>query len=486
MEERNRATNVWRQSLRFTIALLACPWVAVLYGDGGPLNSAPQEFAPTPMPAPSLASAAESTPLASGSVTFPLHTEAGKRYLVDAAAKPFFLHGDTAWSLIVQLMRKNVDLYLDDRQAQGFNTLLINLLEHKFANNAPKNAYGQAPFLVSGDFSTPNEQYFAHADWVLRRAAEKGFLVLLVPAYLGYGGGDEGWYQEMVANGSTKLRNYGRYLGQRYKNFTNILWTHGGDYNPPNKDVVRAIADGIHEYDSRSLDSAHCAPETAAVDYWGAESWLQVNNIYTYNTVYSAAMQQYERPEKLPFFMIESTYENEHSVSEQELRTQSYHALLSGAMGQVFGNAPIWYFNASGFFPSISTKWRQALNSHGSQSMMHVHNLFTPRRWWTLEPDSSRMILTGGLRSGKDRAVAALASNRSFAIAYMPSIRMVTMNLDQFAGPKVNARWYDPTNGTFSRVAGSPFVASGSQPFRPIGNNANGFGDWVLVLESIQ
>src|SRR5207237_7789733 len=143
--------------------------------------------------------------------------------------------------------------------------------------------------------------------------------------------------------------NYGRYLGQRYKDFTNILWAHGGDYNPPNKDVVRAIADGIREYDTRSLDSAHCAPETTAVGYWGTESWLQVNNIYTYNTVYSAALQQYEQSEQRPFFLVESTYENEHDSSEQGLRTQSYHALLSGAMGQVFGNSPIWYFNASGF-----------------------------------------------------------------------------------------------------------------------------------------
>jgi hypothetical protein len=421
-----------------------------------------------------------------GEVTFPLHVEAGKRYLVDAAANPFLLHGDTAWSLIVQLTREDVDVYLDDRRARGFNTLLVNLLEHKFANRAPQNVYGQAPFLVPGDFSTPNELYFAHADWVLRRAAEKGFLVLLVPAYLGYGGGDEGWYQEVVASGATKLRNYGRYLGQRYQDFTNILWTHGGDYNPPHKDVVRAIVDGIRAYDTRALHSAHGAPETAAVGHWGGEAWLKVNNIYTYRTVYSVALQQYERPESLPFFLIESTYENADGISEQGLRTQSYHALLSGAMGQVFGNGPIWYFNASGFFPSVSINWRQALNSHGSQSMTQVRHLFAPRRWWTLEPDSKHTTLTGGLRNDKDRAVAARASDRSFAIAYMPSVRTVTVNLGQLAGPRVKAQWYDPANGTYSMVVGSPFPASGSQTFRPIGNNTSGYGDWALVLESIQ
>jgi Protein of unknown function (DUF4038)/Putative collagen-binding domain of a collagenase len=471
--------DVSQRSLRSTGVLFACAWVMVLCGGGGMPSAASQ----TPAPAPTLAP--PSPLVASREVTFPLHVEAGKRFLVDAAATPFLLHGDAAWSLIVQLTREDVDVYLDDRRARGFNTLLVNLLEHKFANNAPQNVYGQAPFLVPGDFSTPNGAYFAHADWVLRRAAEKGFLVLLVPAYLGYRGGDEGWYQEMVVNGATKLRNYGRFLGQRYQDFTNVLWVHGGDYNPPEKGVVRAIVDGIREYDTRALHSAHGAPETAAVDYWGSESWLQVNNIYTYHTVYSTALQQYERPEKLPFFLIESTYENEHGISQQGLRTQAYHAWLSGAMGQVFGNNPIWHFNASGAFPSISMKWQQVLNGHGSQSMTHLHNLFAQRRWWTLEPDSNRTMLTGGLRSGEDRAVAVRDRDRAFAIVYLPSIRTVTVNLGQLTGPKVNARWYDPTNGIYSRVAGSPFVASGSQFFRPIGHNAHGFGDWVLVLESL-
>lgn len=374
-------------------------------------------------------------------------------------------------------------MYLNDRRAKGFNTLLVNLIEHKFSRNPPKNAYGQAPFLTPGDYGTPNEQYFVHADWVIRRAGEKGFLVLLVPSYLGYGGGTEGWYSEMVQTGTTKLREYGRYLGQRYKDFTNILWMQGGDYNPPNKDLVREIAAGIREFDTRALHSAHCAPETAAIEYWGGEAFLQVNNIYTYGPIYAKALQQYARPEKMPFFLLESDYENEHSSSPQRIRTQAYHALLSGAAGQMYGNNPIWHFNGPGVEPSSNT-WKQALNNPGAQSMTYVLNLFAPRNWWSLEPDSANMLLTSGLSSGKDRAVAARASDRSSAIAYLPSARSVTVNLEQLAGPKVNARWYDPANGAYSAIAGSPFRASGSQAFRPAGNNSSGFSDWVLVLDS--
>ena len=51
---------------------------------------------------------------------------------------------------------------------------------------------------------------------MLQRAAAKGFLVLLVPAYAGFKGGSEGWYSEMVNNGTAKMRTYGSYLGQSY------------------------------------------------------------------------------------------------------------------------------------------------------------------------------------------------------------------------------------------------------------------------------
>jgi hypothetical protein len=135
---------------------------------------------------------------------FPLSIKPGERYLIDAAGRPFLIQGDTAWSLIAQLTRADIDLYLDDRRARGFNTILVSLIEAKFATNAPANAYGQPPFLKAGQYDTPNEAYFQHADWVLRRAAEKGFLVMLTPSYLGY----DGWFRGLVCgNGGERAQS---------------------------------------------------------------------------------------------------------------------------------------------------------------------------------------------------------------------------------------------------------------------------------------
>ena len=52
------------------------------------------------------------------------------------------------------------------------------------------------------------------------------------------------------------------------------------------------------------------------------------------------------------------------------------------------------------------------------------------------------------------------------------------------AGFSVNARWFDPTNGTYTQVAGSPFAATGSQVFAPPGNNSQGQTDWVIIFKN--
>jgi hypothetical protein len=420
---------------------------------------------------------------AAPAAAFPLTISPGRRYLEDATGKPFLIHGDTAWSLVAQLRREDAEIYLEDRRTRGFNTILVNLLEHRFATYTPANAYGQHPFLAPGDFSTPNEAYFAHADWVLRRAADKGLLVLLAPAYLGYRGGTDGWYKDMAAGGPAKLHAYGQFLGKRYAHLDNVLWVHAGDYDPPRKDLVRAIADGIREFDPQALHTAHAAPETAAIEYWGGEPWLRLNNIYTYKPVYASALEQYARQERLPFFLIESAYENEHGAAEQRIRTQAYHALLSGAAGQIYGSNPTWHFDGPGMYPA-PTSWREALQSPGAQSMTHLRNLLARLPWWTLEPDAGNKLLTNGYGAGQDRAVAALSGDKSTALVYLPTIRRISIEMGELAGESIAARWYDPTDGRELPVKDSPFPTSGVRTFKPPINNRAGFGDWVLLLTS--
>jgi hypothetical protein len=414
---------------------------------------------------------------------FPLRVASTGRYLEDSSGRPFLLHGDSPWGLIAQLSREDVERYLADRRSRGFNVLLVRLLEHKFADKAPRNWYGDAPFLVEGDFSTPNEAYFEHAEWVLERARSHGFAVLLAPAYLGAGGGNEGWYQTLLANSHDTLRQYGRFLGERFRHLDNIIWTHGGDYNPPERHTVTLIANAIHEIVPDRLATAHCVRGTAAADFWGDEPWLMLNNVYTREPVFVSSLQQYARPGPMPFFLLEGLYENEHGMTTARLRAQAYHALLSGAAGHMFGNNPIWHFDGPGLYPAPVT-WQEALDGPGSRSMGWLWILFSGLDWWTLAPDRDHHLLVGGLEDGHERAVAAISHDGRLAVGYVPSERTVEVDLSVLRGPRVAVEWFDPTNGARVAAEGSPFPADAVHGLPTPGPNAAQDPDWVVLIRS--
>jgi hypothetical protein len=397
------------------------------------------------------------------------------RHLVDSTGRPFMIRGDAPWCLITQLKRDEVDRYLQTRRQQGFNAVLVELTEPKLCAHAPQDAYGAAPYRTPGDFTTPNEAYFAHADEVIAQAEAHGFVVLLTPAYTGYEGNDTGWYRQMTAAGAVNLRAYGRYVAQRLAARHNIIWVQGGDFDPPEKALVRAVAQGIRDVDPNALQTFHGGRQTAALAYWGTgESWLNVNDIYTSDaTVVRHAFTEYRRS-TVPYFLIEAHYENEHGADESVVRRQAYQALLSGASGHVMGNKPVW-----GFFPG----WQAQLTSGGATTLAHLHRFFDAIPWWTLQPDMDSSLLRAGAGSGL-QAVAAASADGRLAVAYTPSQRFLTCNLARLRGPSVDARWFDPTSGVYAEVPGSPFDAAGLRVFTPPGPNSRGYDDWVLLLQS--
>jgi hypothetical protein len=417
----------------------------------------------------------------------PLEVHTNKRYLVDQNNTPFLMQGEAAWSLIPQLNAAEVEQYLNNRRQKGFNAILVNLIEHRFFKHPPLNAAGDGPFTTPGDFSTPNEKYFGYADWVIRKAAQNGIYVLLDPIYLGYVGTDDGWVEEALANGPEECLNYGRYLGKRYEDFDNIIWIMGGDRHPrPALEDVDMIALGIKEYDQRHLLSAHCEPDHSAVDDYSGGRWLDFNTIYTYEIVHARLLQDYNRTPVAPFILIESSYEGEHNSSEVQIRRQAYWSVLCGGFGHVFGNNPIWHFDAPGFLahfanavqPLRKMSWQQAMDLPGSVSMEFWGKLFHSRNWYDLVPDQKHEVVTSGLGEfrGLDYLAAARTSDGSTVIAYLPTSRTISVDMSKVAGREVKAWWFDPKNG--KALDAGKYPASGSREFTPPGE-----GDWVLVLD---
>ena len=80
-------------------------------------------------------------------------------------------------------------------------------------------------------------------------------------------------------------------------------------------------------------------------------------------------------------------------------------------------------------------------------------------------------------------ATSARTSDGSLVMTYVPTMRTVMVDMSKLAG-RATARWFDPTNGTYVVINGSPFANAGIRPFTPPHNNGAGDGDWVLVLEA--
>jgi hypothetical protein len=88
-------------------------------------------------------------------------------------------------------------------------------------------------------------------------------------------------------------------------------------------------------------------------------------------------------------------------------------------------------------------------------------------------PDVVRAFVTAGY-SG---ASVARASDATWASAYIPTSRTMTIGLGSFAKP-VSGKWFDPRTATYTSITGSPFPNSGTVSVTP-----PAAGDWVLVFE---
>jgi hypothetical protein len=445
--------------------------------------------------------------------TFPLAVSSDKHYLVDATGNPFFLQGDTAWELIPALSQADTTKYLDDRQSRGVTALLMELAEHKFTVHDPPwlDANGHSPFdgtigsgsCASGtgtcDLSMPDSAYFANVDWVIQQAGARGMVVLLVPSYLGYGCGDEGWCAEMRTNGTTKLGAFGEFLGARYKDVPNIIWVNGGDDTPSGTDLglVNALANGIIKGEGGGsgthLMTAHWGEETSGAEVSGVP-WLAIDTLYTYKDaqLYAEAQSDYARDKGVrPEFLIESIYENEHSSNATTVRNEMYGPVIGGEMGFVFGDNPMWFYGNAGdgnpgwsFATSQSgnhASWTKSLASQGAQDAARAGKFFRSIDWAHLQPDTSGAILTSG--NGTGGITLASTPDGKLAVAYFYGSATATIDLTKFSG-SVKAQWFDPSNATYATVSGSPFANSGSHAFKPTGNNATGLKDWVLLLQT--
>jgi hypothetical protein len=357
---------------------------------------------------------------------------------------------------------------------------------------------GIAPF-TSGDsqttydISTPNEAYWMREDSYIKLAARYGITILLNTW------DTAGLTPLMESSGKTKMYNFGAFLGNRYKNFLNIIWMAGADFqtwrtSAADNDLLKNLMAGIASVDRNHL-------QTTQLDYNRSMSlddsllapYTSLDGVYDYYCTYSEVYRAYNAA-PVPVFFVEGYYEHATaenwtsalpSTTAEILRRQEWWSWLAGACGHIYGNMNIWPFVKN---------WQNDLGSIGVTQLGYLASFMKRIAWYNLVPDQRHIIVAAGYGTpnlgtedkaciiDNDYATTAYFADRSGSVSYMPVNTTLTVAMSQFSGP-VNAKWFDPTKGTYWTIPGSPLSNSGEKKFATPGKNSAGNSDWVLLIE---
>ncbi len=436
------------------------------------------------------------------------------RYLQFENGKPFFYLGDTAWELFHRLGREEAERYLTNRSQKGFTVVQAVALAPADGLTVP-NAYGDLP-LIGGDPTKPNEAYFKHVDFIVNKAEELGMFIGFLPTWGSY------WATGKSIFNTTTARQYGRFLGNRYKD-KSIIWILGGDRsitNDEERTIIDALAAGLNEGDGGAhLKTFHpTGPGLSSIQLHDAR-WLDFNMFQSSHAArdhdngiyvehdYSLAPQKptldgEPRYEGIPIGFYLRNSSGLDRFDDYDVRQAAYWSLLAGACGHTYGNNNVWQmykpgpatpthsgdgvvrpdgalFGAPGGLIGANIPWYEALDHPGAFQMGYVRRLFESLSFTKLVPDA-RIVLNGPTTGGA-RIRAARSSDKSFAIIYTPRGEAFTIDKSIITGVRQREFWYDPRYGTSYVIKEQD--SFGFQTFTP---PTSGRGsDWVLVLEDL-
>jgi Protein of unknown function (DUF4038)/Putative collagen-binding domain of a collagenase len=176
----------------------------------------------------------------------------------------------------------------------------------------------------------------------------------------------------------------------------------------------------------------------------------------------------------MPFVLGESTYEGEHDEmgSALQARKQAYWTMLSGGAGHSYGS-PFWAVGSS----EIRGKdWRKVIELEGANTLQHLNTLLSTFDWTKLVPVFPVQPEKGFAKN--DYAVTAITTDKRILVSYIPSQRIMNLNLASLSSGEIDVKQFNPRTGAFTLVKTIPKKRDQSYTYSSPDSN-----DWVLLLE---
>jgi hypothetical protein len=420
------------------------------------------------------------------------------RYLIRADGTPFFWLGDTAWLLFQMADREDAALYLQTRARQGFTVIQAAVVmgEGRVGGTLRPNRSGDLAF-IDGDPARPAVisgsrpadaaayDYWDHVDSVIDMATSHGLTLALLPLFVGSGG--DGYKYLTPDNAGA----YGRFLGQRYRTRTHLIWLLGGD-NTPDTDMKRKVWDemakgiaigvaGSEEY-GKTLMSYHINGNNSSSQWLHTAPWLDFNMAQLWGHeqgIFPTLLRDYQLSPAKPTGLGEGSYEDGPQYSTKpidalKVRQQAYWSYLAGGY-HTYGNTNTWNFST--YKPEGTQNWKAALDSPGARHLSVLARFFASLEWWQLDPDSS--VLASGAGSGEKLNAAMRSEKGDRILAYLSSPTTVSIRMDRLtAGNSAATSWIDPTTGARTAIGDLP--TQGEKSF----TTPDGWQDALLLLEA--
>ncbi len=433
-----------------------------------------------------------------------LRVASSRRHLETVSGEPFFYLADTAWELFHRLDRDEAAHYLAVRARQGFNAVQAVALAEMDGLRVP-NRYGELPF-IDLDPTRPNEEYFAHVDWIITEAARLGIYTALLPTW-----GDKfnmaRWGKGPEVFTPENSDAFATFLARRYRDLP-IIWVTGGDRTldtPLHYAVVDAMGRALRRECPHQLITFHPPGGQGSAKFVHDFDWLDFNmnqSGHSGRDVPNWRMIAHDRtltPVK-PTIDGEPGYEDHGAMSpnwrgiagyldDYDTRKAAWRAVFAGAAGHTYGCHPVWQMCVPGDpdrepINRARRSWRDAIELPGAWQVQHVRRLWQTHRLCEASP-SEQWLRTDATVTHEQLAFVHKAMFRRgrIGVAYLPvwlsvQIDWIVLGIDP---ARALVEWINPASGAVVQsvtgaALGSPASASLAPP---IDDTAP---DWVLVI----
>lgn len=417
-------------------------------------------------------------------------------YLQYEDGTTFFWLGDTGWELFHRLKKEEIKKYLENRKQKGFNVIQAVILA-EFDGLRKPNQYGEIP-LNGFDPTKPNEKYFELVDWTVQEAMKKNMFMGLLPTW-----GDKViklWGQGPEVFTESNAYIYGKWLGNRYRSFPNIIWILGGDRPPVNdsidkKEIWRSMAKGILEgTNQKAIITYHPWGESSSTKWWPDESWLNIHMLQSGhakkdNPVWDWIKQDREVIPVKPVLDGEPNYED-HPINwdkkngyfrDYDVRRQTYRSVFSGACGVTYGNQAMWQFYSNREEPVAypERSWIETLDRPGAFQVGYLKKLIESRSSVNRIPDQT--LIVEGQGEKENYITAFKDAENTYCMLYLPVGKKISVDLSFLSETKIGVSWFNPKNGKQEKPAilKKEKIMSFTPPLLGIEN------DWVLIIEAL-